>query len=221
MINVVQRSRSARRLLVVGAVALLVLASVVLLLVLSGGRGASSKASSEKPAPSGGLLLTSRPTFESLDQMVATADLVVMGTVADVRGGGVDAAGTAEEVGHLNTAVVADEVLKGPAIGGPVVVKMQGLAYSGPGKAEWRRPEERVLLFLSHSREQEGLYIPAGISYDQTAYVLRAADGEIAATVPDDPLSSRVAGLSVAELRQQVEEAKARDARGEVKPLEF
>jgi len=217
---------------VVSAMALVALGLVTALLVLSGGGGVSLGASSEAPSqkataedqdasggpPSG--FMSSEPTFESFDQMVATADLVVMGTVADVRGGEVDAAGTAEEVGHLNTVVIADEVLKGPALGGPVVVKTLELAYSGRGAAEWRRPGERVLLFLSNSREQAGLYIPAGISYDQTAYLIQSGD-DIQAAVPEDPLSSRIAGLSAAELHQQVEEAKARAARGEVEPLEF
>jgi hypothetical protein len=179
------------------------------------GREAGEDASGEQ-APSG--FVGSGSTFESLDQMVATADLVVMGTVTNVRPGEVEAAGTPEEVVHLNAVVGVDEVLKGPAPEGPVVVKTLELAYSGPYAKEWRRPGERVLLFLSRSRETAGLYIPAAISHDQTAYILQSDD--LVATV-SDPLSDRVAGLSVPELRREVEEARTRAARGEVKPLEF
>jgi hypothetical protein len=220
----ITRSTSARRLLVVGLVGLLVVGLVALVLVLWGGR----ETSSEKPSPAGdrtpteqrsGGLIGSGPSFESLEQMVATADLVVMGTVTDVRPGEVDAAGTPDEVGHLNAVVGVDEVLKGPAPEDPVVVKTLELAYSGPYAKEWRRPGERVLLFLSHSRETPGLYIPAAISYDQVAYILQG--GDLVVTVSDDPLSNRVASLSVPELRSEVEQAKARAARGEVKPLEF
>ena len=73
---------------------------------------------------------------------------------------------------------------------------------------------------LSHSSEQPGLFIPAGISYDQTAYVLRD-DDLLAASAFNDPLSKRVAGLSLPELRREVEEAKGRIARGGVKPSQL
>lgn len=213
----------ARRILVICSAVVLAV-GLAMLLVLSDGGGASSETRSETTAcPSVGrasAFLSSGPTFGALDQMVATADLVVMGTVTDVRGGEVDAAGTPEEVRDLNTAVGVEEVLKGAASGDPVIVKTQELAYSGPGDAEWRRSGERVLLFLSRSRERDtrGLYIVAGISYDQAAYLRR--DDELCAT-RKDPLSARVASLSVPELRREVEEAEARAARGKVKPLEF
>ncbi|MGI8910228.1 MAG: hypothetical protein ACR2JR_06705, partial [Rubrobacteraceae bacterium] len=210
---------------------LLMICSVALLLALSGGRGTSSetpsKPSSEKSSPpeeqasgaetssekssqsgkpaSGGFF-ASGPMFQSLDQMVATADLVVMGTVTDARPGEVMAAGTPDEVRNLNAVVNVDEVLKGPVPNGPIVVKTLELGYTGPGKTEWRQPKEPVLLFLSDSRETPGLYIMAGISYDQTAYI-RQADG-LAATVRD-PVSNSVASLSVPELRREVDQAKA------------
>ena len=177
----------------------------------------SDEPSASSGRESGGIL-ASGPTFRSLDQMVATADLVGIGTVTEVRPGKVDAAGTPEEVRHLNTVVQVDEVLKGPAPAGSVTVTTLELAYGGPQNIEWRRPRERVLLFLSHSREQPGLYIPAGISYDQTAYVLRD-DDLLAASAFNDPLSKRVAGLSLPELRREVEEAKERATRSGVKPL--
>lgn len=186
------------------------------------GGDATGPSTSEKPSQSGerasGGFMGSGPSFRSLDQMVATADLVVMGTVTDVRPGEVEAAGTLEPVRDLNAVVSVDEVLKGPAPEGPVVVKTLELAYAGPYAKEWRRPGERVLLFLSHSRETPGLYIVAAVSYDQTAYILRGDD--LVATLRD-PLSERVASLSLPELRREVEEAKARIARGGVKPLQL
>ena len=172
-------------------------------------RSEKSSASSERA--SGGIL-ASGPRFRSLDLMVAKADLVVLGTVTDVRPGKVEAEGTPDEVQNLNTVVRVDEALKGSAPAGTVTVTTLELAYGGPQNTEWRRPRERVLLFLSHSREQPGLFIPAGISYDQTAYVLRD-DDLIAASTFNDPLSKRVASLSLPELRREVEEAVGR-ARG-------
>ena len=121
-----------------------------------------------------------------------------------------------DEVRDLDAVVSVEEVLKGSAPEGTVTVKTPKLAYSGPGDAEWRRPGEGVLLFLSRSRERDtrGLYIVAGISYEQAAY-LRRAD-ELCAT-REDPLSDRIASLSVPELRRKIEEAKGegREGRGE------
>ena len=125
-----------------------------------------------------------------------------------------------DEVQNLNTVVRVDEVLKGSAPAGAVTVTTLELAYGGPQNTEWRRPRERVLLFLSHSREQPGLYIPAGISHDQTAYVLRD-DDLLAAAAFDDPLSERVASLSLPELRREVEEAKGRAAGSGERPLQL
>lgn len=233
----VRGSMSAKRLLAMGSITLLALGAVVVLFLAysSGEEKASTsekapepKASaperqpadrqhaSNKRAVSG--FMSSGPSFASLGEMAATADLIVRGTVADVRPGQVTAEGTPDEVRDLNTVVNVDEVLKGPASEDRVVVKTLEMAYSGPQNSDWRKPGQQVLLFLSNSRETPGLYIPAMISYDQTAYVIQ--NSSLQAT-SQDPLSSRVAGLSLPQLRDQVQQAKQKVAAGELTALEL
>ncbi len=237
-------SAGARWLVLVDRAVLLLVGAVAMLPVLAGCAG-TSPASGEQPpehgsrseelhagaaAPSGptlrasegaaGNVMTSGISFESLDQMVATADLVVTGTVEEVRPGEVDAAGEPGEVRHSNTVVKVEEVLKGQAPEGYVVVKTLEDAYSGPQNKEWRNPGERVLLFLTPSLEQQGLYIMAETNLDQTAYIRE--DGNLSTTRRDgqrqDELAEQVASLSMPELKNKVKEAKDKEAKGEVKP---
>ncbi|CAN5156541.1 hypothetical protein BH18ACT10_BH18ACT10_07120 [soil metagenome] len=171
------------------------------------------------PESTGSGVLSSGPTFHSPDQMVATADLICTGAVTKVLPGKVEAAGTPDAVRDTNVVIGVDEVLKGDASTESVTVKTPQLAYDGPQNTEWRRTGERVLLFLSHSREKETKrkYIVAGTSYGQTAYILQNAD--LVATA-SDPLSRRVAHQSLPELRREIQEAKAKIRRGEVEPLQ-
>lgn len=185
---------------------LLALCSMAVLLVL--GSCGEQTSTSEKTTASGQLVSgggfqASGPTFLSLDELVKESDLVVVGTVTEVLPGEVDAAGTPEAQEHLNTVVRVEEVLKGAISSDVVTVKTLQLAYARP-YMEWRQPGERVLLFLSPSRETPELYIIP--SHSQSAYILRSSD--IVATV-DQRLSNRVASLSLPELRRAVGRATA------------
>lgn len=104
---------------------------------------------------------------------------------------------------ELTTVVRVDDVLKGSVRAQLVAVETLELAFGGPALPDWRKPGTRVLLFLSPSREPETgeVYIPANTNYSQTAYVIKGQD--ITAAV-DDPLSERIAALSLPEVRQAV-----------------
>lgn len=248
MINAVQRFMSEKRFLVVCAVALLAVGSVIALIVLSGGDEAASvpkKSAPSSESPSAGF--RSEIMFESFDQMVATSDLVVTGTVTEVRSGpvtrithdgttaypeGTNAVGAqnevtktpsedlVEEVRDLNAVVKIDKVLKGSVSTDTVIVKTLETAYAPPN-TEWREPEKRVLLFLSPSTETPGLYIPARASYEQTVYVIQGNDLVATSNAGEEPVSARVASLSLPQLLLNIENVKARIASGEVKPLEL
>lgn len=253
---------NARRLLIVGSLALVAVVSFGLTLALlsSGERNPSAgqkpsagqESSSSGEPVSGGGFVASGPAFESLDQMVASSDLVATGTVTEALPGKVIRdvpADPAEEYPEgsnavegpppppekpkddvaedyptrtLKTVVKIDEVLKGSApVAGVLTVETLELAYARPN-LEWRKPGERVLLYLkrdTESGEPTPIYFPA--NYSQSAYVLR--DNDLMATVSDPvmPVIERVAGLSLPQLRAEVEQAKTKIASGEVKPLEL
>lgn len=201
--------------------------------------GASSGESSASTVLEQGGVEESGPAFRSFDQMVATSDLVVTGTVIEVMPGKIIENETSDKGSYpdpwgnggttvpvseggefptrlLNTVVRIDEVLKGPAPATDVItVQTLEMAYARP--TDWRKPEERVLLFLSHSEEEDepGHYNVA-VTHSQTAYIIR---GEDLVATAKDPLSARVARLSFPELLQKIERAKEKIARGEVKPL--
>jgi hypothetical protein len=148
----------------------------------------------------------SGPRYASLPELVAKTDLVVVGTVQEVLPPKVIEAEDPEFPTRVfETVVRVEEALKGSAPSGVVTVKTLELAFSGPGAEEWREPGDRVLLFLSPSRESRGLHILANTNYSQTAYLIQGKD--LVAAV-DDPLGKQVAALSVAELRQAVQADK-------------
>ncbi|MDP9456652.1 MAG: hypothetical protein CYG60_07760 [Actinobacteria bacterium] len=154
--------------------------------------------------------------------MIATADLVTLGTVREAISREVepqDGAG-GPELPVLDTVVRVDEILKGGKVPGALAtVKTLEFAYSG-GDTEWRCPGERVLLFLSPSTEEPGFYTTAITNYSQSVYVLR--NGKPEATVRDslpDKVVQKVESLSAPELRRKVENAEEGREKGEIKPL--
>lgn len=239
----VLRFMSTRWLLLVLAGAMLAIGSFALaLLALSGGEDAAPV--SKKSTPSNEPLAAgfeSELMFGSLDEMAAASDLVVVGTVTEVRPGqvtvitrdaapsypeGTDTAGgqeettqespedLVEEVRDLNAVVSVDNALKGSPPEDSVTVATLDYAYGGPQSTEWRKPGERVLLFLSRSTETPGLYIPAEASYEQAVYVLQGSDIVAPTTDPDEPVNARVTGLSLPELIVAMRDTKAKPPGG-------
>lgn len=245
MIDGAPRSGSVGRMLVlaVGSVVLLVIGWALLVLGPSG-VGQSPSQSSES-LPGGGDFLASGPTFASFDQMVATADLVATGTVTEVLPGEIEGAGTRQDtptypeggaaevpqeevqppdpagvdaVRYRNAVIRLDNVMKGNALTGVITVAAPQLAYAPPHE-EWRRPGERVFLFLLRGSEP-GLYIPA--NHSQSVYRISQGGGLFNTTTGyHAPVDGYVETLSPPQLGAQVQEAKAKIASGEVKPLDF
>ena len=226
--------------LLMGGAVVLVALGVVVALALSGNRStvaetpsgeAPGKPDAEKPCdetPGEGPPASFIPNedgieFGSFDEMVATADLVAIGTVAETTPRVIkpEPGDHPGEMGlpTLDVAVRMDEVLKGRASDDEALatVKTLEFAYSG-GDTEWRCPGERVLLFLSPSTEERGFYTTVRTNYGQSVYVLRTGKPE--ATVRDslpDEVVQEVESLSLPELRREVGEEKIE--KGEVKPL--
>lgn len=185
--------------------------------------------------------------FESLDQMSATADLVVIGTVTNVQPGkvttvthdtsanypeGSNAIGAqestapseegveVEEIRDLDSTVQIDEVLKGTAPPDSITVSSLEDAYSGPYNMDWRNPDQRVLLFLSRSTETPGLYIPAMASYEQTVYLVEGDTLTATATNhTEEPVQAKVTSLSLPTLQLDIENVEEKIASGEVTAL--
>ncbi len=244
MVRGILRFMSTRWLLLVLVGAMLAIGSFALALLALPSQEEAAAPVSKKSTPSNEPLAAgfeSELMFSSLDEMVAASDLVMVGTVTEVRPGQVtviarDAApsypeGTnaaesqeeitqaspeelVEEVRDLNTVVRVDNALKGSPPEDSVTVTTLDYAYGGPQSTEWRKPGEHVLLFLSRSTETPGLYIPAEASYEQAVYVLQGSDIVAPTTDPDEPVNARVTSLSLPELIVAVRDAKAKTPGG-------
>jgi hypothetical protein len=145
------------------------------------------------------------PLYESLDELVSKSDLVVIGTVGQTLVGkvfGDDPTGK-YPTRHLHTVIGVGEVLKGPDVG-EVTVITDEVAFTGTNTEEWRTQGSRVVLFLTPSKDNEGLHILANINYIQTAYTLHGED--LRKTMGGDlyGLNDRIAGMSLPELRRAV-----------------
>lgn len=195
-------SQSTRRSLIVGALALLFIVSFGLTLALLGG-GENTPVAQKSPTagetsnvaepstvqgmttsdtPTGGFQMSESRIFGSLDQMVATSELVATGTVTKVLPGRVirdEATGSGESypdpVGNEGTQppppppeevaepgayptrfpqtmVRIDNTLKGAAPEQEVIPVETLELAYARPNLEWREPGERVLLFLERGR---------------------------------------------------------------------
>lgn len=160
--------------------------------------------SAQRPQPKAGGFEASGPRYESLQELVAVSDLIVIGTVKEILPGEV-VPDPEFPTQNQNVVVSIDETLKGSAPAGVVTIKTPELAFGQQGKEEWRVPGKRVVVFLSPSRETPGLHILANLDYSQTAYIIHSADIE---TAVGDDLGNRIAALTLSELRQAVREKR-------------
>jgi hypothetical protein len=198
----VPRAHLSLRNVVLGAVALLVAVAAAGILIRSDENGTDPRR-----RPAGGFA-ASGTYYTSAAELMDKSELVITGTVQQVDVG--EAVAEPDDDPYptrwLDTTVMVDEVLKGPP-SDTVVVETLAIAFGG--RAEWRQSGQRVLLFLSASREEPRLFILSndgeGPAYGQAAYILRNED--VIATT-DDEIAERVAGLSLSELRE-----KARSSR--------
>jgi hypothetical protein len=222
-----QRSRRMRPFVAaLGVLAFAASASVVAVNLGSRDPGEESSASSPReqpaaeqeregeastpPAPAG--FAAHGIAYQTVLELVRASDLILIGTVDETR--------VAKEIGEgpedqfptriLQTTVAVEELLLGSGSESSVVVATDELAFRGPGIEDWRESGQRVLLFLTGSRDpnEPDVYVPANLAYLQTAYF--AVGEELDMTVGGDieGLSQRIAAMRVPDLRERVRAAR-------------
>jgi hypothetical protein len=156
--------------------------------------------------------------FSDPRDMVATSDLVVLGTVtAEERDGVSDQGDVIYTTRLLHVAV--DKRLFGKLSGDPVVVEDLGWEKAGGREVPWRvkgliRLEvgDRAVLFLRKD-PTTGRF---GLLSDQAGY--RVEGPNIADTGRTDPVVQHIEEMSVSELERLIDEAAAAVRRGELQP---
>jgi hypothetical protein len=149
--------------------------------------------------------------FESLPRMVATSDVVVLGTVVDFQRG-IMVGTPPEEIYLLHADLDVEEILHG-SVETPPALTVQTL-QDVPPQPDWREIGNTVLAFMKLSTDPNfpGLYYPVN---DQSVYLVTGKD--LRATTPnDDPFSNGVAKMTLDELRSKIERAERAIAAGEV-----
>lgn len=148
--------------------------------------------------------------FDSLPEMVATSDAVVLGNVVDVKTGITE--GTPPDDIQLSHAdLEVKEVLYGSA-DMPSTVTVETLQFVAP-EPDWRASGNTVLAFVKLSTEQDapGIYYPIN---EQSIFLLSGTD--VLATTDHDSFSERVSALTVDEILNRIERAKGAIAAGRV-----
>jgi hypothetical protein len=152
--------------------------------------------------------------FQSLPRMVATSDVVVLGTVAEVKEGITE--GTPPDDIQLSRAdLTVEEILYGPA-DAPSTLTVETLQFVSP-EPDWRQSGNTVLAFVKLSTEPDdpGIYYPIN---EQSVYLVTGTD--VQATTAHDSFSQGVAAMTLDEIRSRIEQAKRAIAAGKVTPQE-
>src|SRR6266540_2610463 len=141
---------------------------------------------------------------------VATADVVVLATVAEVQPGRtVGPAG--QEVQYVDTTLIPEKVLRGTVSASELTAETLQLEVY---EIDWRQPGERVVAFLSISEpEANGRFHPTN---SQSIFVLDAGNN-LEPTV-DDTFAQSFAGLSIEQFIEQISRANRAIERGNVSP---
>ena len=150
--------------------------------------------------------------FDSLPRMVATSDVVVLGTVVDIQRG-IMVGTPPEEIYLLHADIDVQETLYGSAV--PSTLTVQTLQDVAP-LPDWREIGSTVLAFMKLSTDPDapGVYYPVN---DQSVYLVTGTDlGATAAD--DDPFSTGVAKTTLDEIRSKILKATEAIDRGEVTP---
>jgi hypothetical protein len=162
---------------------------------------------------------SSRWHFSDPKDMVATSDLVMLGTVTAVERDGVSDQGDVVYITRL-LHVTVEKRLFGTLSGDPVVVEDLGWEKAGGREMPWRvkgmiRLEvgDRAVLFLRKD-PTTGRF---GLLSDQAGYLVEGPD--IANTARTDPMVRRIEEMSVSELERLIDEAAAAVRRGELQPI--
>lgn len=147
---------------------------------------------------------------DSVNALVRTSDLILIGTAQDTRVAEVIGEGPDDEFPTriVHTTVAVEEVLRGSDSERCVVVSTDELAFRGPGIEDWRETGRRVLLFLSRSPDPKnpGVYVSANLTPFQAAYFVVGDELELATGLGFDVygLNRRIAAMSLPLLRERV-----------------
>jgi hypothetical protein len=149
-------------------------------------------------------------TFNNLAKMVATTEVIVIGTVADVTKGRV-VGPPGEEVQYLDTTLDVEKVLAGDVTDTQLTVETLELEVY---EFDWRQPGERLVAFLSPSGPEAGgrLY-PTN---SQSIFVVGEGD-ELKPWV-DDAFVRTYEGMLLDDFMALIEKAKAKVSGGKVSP---
>ena len=150
--------------------------------------------------------------FDSLPKMVATSDVVVLGTVIELKPG--DIVGEpGDEIELLDAVFDVQEVLYGSADGSSTLT-IQTDPFI-PTEPEWRTIGNTVLVFMKMNTDpgSEGKFYKLN---DQAVYLVTGTD--VQETVDHDPFSNGVAAMTIDEIREKIQQAAERIAAGKVKP---
>jgi hypothetical protein len=144
--------------------------------------------------------------------MVATSDVVVLGTVVEVRDGTIEGP-PGQEIEHLDALLDVQETMYG-SVDESSPLKVQTLKFVS-SDTEWREIGTTVLAFmrLSTDPDAEGTYYPVN---DQSIYLVTGID--LQATVDADPFSKGVAKMTLDEIRVEILKATEAIEDGEVTP---
>lgn len=151
----------------------------------------------------------SGPLFESIQELAANSDLIVLGTVEEVQPGEVlEAEDPQYPTRRLNTVVQVDTVLKGEYSEETLTVATLELAYASPqpgSGSDWRQAGTRVVAFIAESSEGatgnngEPLFFP--VSYPQSFYIIEGKQLTAAYQESDQRLlSERIERMTLPEL---------------------
>lgn len=154
--------------------------------------------------------------FESLPVMVATSDLVVVGTVQSVRTGRV--VGEADSpLEFMEVTVRIDETLFGDAPRS-VILEVEEVLIGSIYEREpiWRAPGHQSMFFLHRKSDETPIQYYRPIN-SQGVLTIDQATGALIPAVADS-FTSTLATLTVAELRQQILAAVEMVELGQVAP---
>lgn len=183
---------------------LYVAASAFLLLAACGTNGGGSLSSRGRAA--------SEYWFDSLAEMVATSDIVILGTVVGVRDGTTEGP-PGEEIQHLDAAIHVDESFYGSVIETSTIT-VQTLKFVAP-EQEWREVGSTVLAFLKLSTDavDEGRFYAVN---DQSVYLVMGTD--IQTAVEGDSLSEQIGAMTIDDFRGEMVQVTPAIEAGRVTP---
>jgi hypothetical protein len=184
--------------------------------VFLAGCGGSDESASPTAEPQSGRSAPVRELyqFDSIPVMVATADVVAVGTVTDIREGAVIGDG---EAGLRLTEVTLrlGEVMRGEVTERSLRLEIDDASTAA---SPWLRAGERSVFFLQLKDDGAAGRVFRPVN-SQAIYHVATPDGELAA-VGSDPFSHQVAARALAGLRSEVRAANAQIAAGKVKAQE-